>query len=706
MQLVHVGALEVQNVKKAINRYGTLPKGARIGAYLESLRQSGIPSNQEPAVAGTAPVSPVIPTIDQEAIVPPVAIPEPTTPIQALSPRQTNLRNTQQPPQMTRSNSSSGVVSTYQPPSSPRNRMVATTTRQKSNDNIGLRTFRAANTSTFRTASPSRSVQPTLADLEFPPPPDLPPPPANETFNSCDQCDLPPPCDGLVTTASAKCGGGSPVTVKKEWKSKSDEPRDSSSSDVRNVEPSVKEASSRFGVNLRRRDTVETMKADAKVPQKKDSRTDDDLSPDEVPLPPPPPPPMIIETTDSFNSKPGMKEMLELKLINEIKQGADVNKQQMASTKKSGNSVNLDPASQLVSELCANFSMDKVVQNEYAIAVLKTNDNFDKESPQQQLDRSQKPLASPITDSGLTSNVSFKLKKVEKKGGTASTQKEDSPDAQIIDFKARLRKIDTTAEKQPMEEKSRKSEELTTTTDFLETGEEQDDKRRSTGSISSLKKLWETKEANSVEPLSPKLSARGIKQQENTPDPAEDSPEDHSGTSTRSSTSKGGDQGGKWPPETEKPLVPAKPPKTLLPSGKHFGGSIYATPNCNNRNSTGGQEEESSKHSETKGTKQGVIDISNVIENSIVNLKSSNTIVMASWLQLSDKVGLLHGMCSNLTDSVIMPQARFQFRDLLARLESQARQLRAAGTRNITENTKLLSDIQNTIKDVINMVQR
>ncbi|XP_025410631.1 tyrosine-protein kinase Abl isoform X2 [Sipha flava] len=33
-----VAALEVQNVKRAINRYGTLPKGARIGAYLESLR--------------------------------------------------------------------------------------------------------------------------------------------------------------------------------------------------------------------------------------------------------------------------------------------------------------------------------------------------------------------------------------------------------------------------------------------------------------------------------------------------------------------------------------------------------------------------------------------------------------------------------------------------------------------------------------------
>lgn len=37
-QPITVGALEVQNVKKAINRYGTLPKGARIGAYLGMYR--------------------------------------------------------------------------------------------------------------------------------------------------------------------------------------------------------------------------------------------------------------------------------------------------------------------------------------------------------------------------------------------------------------------------------------------------------------------------------------------------------------------------------------------------------------------------------------------------------------------------------------------------------------------------------------------
>ena len=33
-----VGQLDERNLKRAVHRYGTLPKGARIGAYLESLR--------------------------------------------------------------------------------------------------------------------------------------------------------------------------------------------------------------------------------------------------------------------------------------------------------------------------------------------------------------------------------------------------------------------------------------------------------------------------------------------------------------------------------------------------------------------------------------------------------------------------------------------------------------------------------------------
>ena len=42
-----VFALEEVNVRKAINRYGTLPKGARIGAYLDSLKQDPLTGGGE-----------------------------------------------------------------------------------------------------------------------------------------------------------------------------------------------------------------------------------------------------------------------------------------------------------------------------------------------------------------------------------------------------------------------------------------------------------------------------------------------------------------------------------------------------------------------------------------------------------------------------------------------------------------------------------
>ncbi|XP_020297627.1 tyrosine-protein kinase Abl isoform X2 [Pseudomyrmex gracilis] len=778
-ELVHVGALEVQNVKRAINRYGTLPKGARIGAYLESLRQSGMSSNQENVPATTSSLSTAIIEQQQDVVVASVidAIPQ----HRSLSPRQNNLRAQ---PQMTRSNSSSGVVNTYQPPNSPRSRVAI---RKTNVEGIGLRTFRVPNSSSFRTASPSRSIQPTLADLEFPPPPvDLPPPP-DETFS--DQCDLPPPtatASPCTETSSSHAKiTNSPVSLRKmkaEWRSKeetSDHDQDDRNNDVRNAEPSVKEASSRFGVSLRRRETTTAFTSTSSdaycssisksVDEKKlvykpkettssnamkTELTDAPIAAfEEAPPPPPPLPPLVggstpvsnISTIDTFESKPGMKEMLELKLINEIKQSADM--KHGGSAKKINNTTNsnaisstvpLDPASQLLSELCASFSMDSsskqqhTVSNEYAISTLKNTDassvqehvqsNTQSALSEKSSSYKEIPMTSPITEGHVLSatSVGFKLKKVDKR---SNVQKEDNTDGQIIDFKARLRKVDN-VDKEKTEERCKSSRfddsAGSNISDSVDSSsgvdDANDDKRRSTGSISSLKKLWENKEAScDNQPLSPKLNVRGTSSKQDVGDAAsEDSPEDHSGASTRSSTSKGDSR--VWPPtslvtsEIEKPIVPAKPLKPLGPSSKHFGSSIYATPNCNKSLSQtdddGSSKQTSSVGGDSKGTKHSVIEISNVIENSISNLKGSPTIVMASWLQLSDKVGLLHGMCVNLTDTAIAPHARFQFRDLLTRLELQARQLRAAGTRNITENTRLLCDVQNTIKDVINTVQR
>lgn len=391
--------------------------------------------------------------------------------------------------------------------------------------------------------------------------------------------------------------------------------------------------------------------------------------------------------------------MLELKLINEIKQSAET--KHGTTTKKtvtsSTPSALLDPASQLLSELCASFNMDtgqRHAQNEYAVSTLKTNET---NQDQQHHPYKDSSISSSTTESILSGgNVGFKLKRVDKRN---NPQKEETSDGQIIDFKARLRKVENAEKERSLEEKS------TITEQSSESEEQQDDKRRSTGSISSLKKLWENKESCDSQPHSPKLSVRGNSGKQETLDQTEDSPEDHSGASTRSQSSGSKSDTRLWPPtEPEKPVVPAKPLKPLSSSTKHFGSSIYATPNCTK--SQHAEDDLSKQNTDSRTAKQIVLELSTLIENSVLNLKSSSTIVMTSWLQLSDKVGLLHGMCANLADSGIAPHARFQFRELLARLELQARQLRAAGTRNVTENTRLLTDLQNTIKDVVNTVQR
>lgn len=112
-------------------------------------------------------------------------------------------------------------------------------------DNLrsSLRTFKAPHNS-FVGGSPSRSVPPpTLADLEFPPPPtDLPPPP--EEFDSIDTVD----CTATIMTSSTelkkKIVPMSPMLPSKKLNR---ELLDNSEGggDVSTLQPSVEEASSR-----------------------------------------------------------------------------------------------------------------------------------------------------------------------------------------------------------------------------------------------------------------------------------------------------------------------------------------------------------------------------------------------------------------------------------------------------------------------------
>ncbi|XP_054273838.1 tyrosine-protein kinase Abl isoform X2 [Macrosteles quadrilineatus] len=510
-KVVQVAALEVQNVKRAINRYGTLPKGARIGAYLESLRQSGLSEGQG---AETPP------------------------PPRSVSPRN-NVRT--QPGHMIRSNSSGGFQHHHHPPSSPRQRHP-------------------------------RATQPSLADLEFPPPP---PPEELDT--------------GL---------------------------------DVSNPQPSVEEASFRFGVSLRHRepstDSCSSAKSEpVRIPSKTSPRprdrppsppsqtpsqetkspaSDEPHSPS--PVVPPSPPPSPKQTKDEGqdeeekksptskilkNAMPVMmKEMLDLKLAAELKE-------------KSSNKASKDSPPNEVIE--GDNSEAQTSPVDFKVNLRKVSLNSDTSAKQESAFKTQ-------------------LKKFEVK------KEDDKLNGGVIDLKSRLRKVDTNNTPAKPEEE-----------------EEGDDKRRSTGSISSLKKLWEG-ESSPPEVV----KERRV-----------------------------------WPPE-EKPAVPTKP--NVKPVVKP--AAIYATP----------------------GVLSSVLEIWQALETSLASLRSSSSVSSSSWLQLSDKVGMFHTSCLAYADSVAPPHARFHLRELLNRLETQARTLRSAGARNQADNTKTLAELHNTLKDIVNAVQR
>lgn len=838
-----MGALEVQNVKRAINRYGTMPKNLRIDAYLESLRQSSSSSSHDtPLVSENiqqqsqqrdqTQLSSVIHDLPREN--------QETLQHRSLSPRQNNnLRNQSQ---MTRSNSSSGVVNTYQPPNSPRNRCAINRNKNnQDNNNINLRTFRTTNNSAFRTASPSRSVQPTLADLEFPPPPplDLPPPPpppplsSSSSSSSSSAASVSSSSSASTTTDENQLPNyeqsfnkndntsvklkNSPIACKKNKNKKShdnnnkddkDAEEDDKSNDVKTREPSVKEASSRFGVNLRRRDLQnDSINLIKYIDEKrsvfrpiKDSKYDgtciSSSSPVESPPPPPPPLPAMStnnnDSNDTFNKKPGMKEMLELKLINEIRHNSTSDLKTTNNTNKKCKTSNvnnnstsipssslssttstattttttaaatttqqLDPASQLLSELCENLNIDKKKNkksiynygNEYAMLNLKTieppqefntNDKYTTSSSLCINKNDAVQLPSPITE------MNIKLKKIDKTINRCNQLKDDTNnESTIIDFKSRLRKVDNTDKN---DDKGNKKNDDSNDI-IVSENDDNDDKRKSTGSISSLKKLWENKECtsgvsdNNNQQLSPKLNVRNFNKNNDNIDTGDDSPEDHIYSSTTrslllSSSSSSSNKNVNLPSTSsssltssqstvindnnEKPIVPAKPIKNISTNNKLFTSTIYATPICDKKitptttttTTTNDYDEtilnkQQSNNSTVKIKKNDIIELSNAIDLTITNLKGNPTIVMTNWLQLSDKVGLLHGLLQNINNNDcgigIPAHARFQYRDLTGRLELQGRQLRAAGTRNITENTRLLSDVQNTIKDVTNMVQR
>lgn len=678
---MQVAALEVQNVKRAINRYGTLPKGARIGAFLESLRQGSLspgPKCQEDIVAS------------EEDSINQISSPHPS------------LRNTSH---MIRSNSSGGVTAPSIPiPASPPARVRRPMT--------GIRNYYP--NESLRSGSPSKA-NPSLADLEFPPPPtDLPPPP--------DDLSCP-----ILTTFQ-------PQDDLSVFKKKSRQQKEISSESFKSTS-STKSKSFVCSSNL---DSKNVFKVSNPISidgdfSKPISNADNDEE---------------LNKYDS-NFKSNMKEMLELKLVDEIKERADKKGLKIPKESPPNNGVDVhaaigDPVARLVSELSESLNIKAIDPGEKS-ELSNTSKLGDAKSSLRKT-----AIGTSVSSNENKKNSTFKLSKADStpKSNVNNRKIETNTSTTIIDFKSRLRKVETsngTTKKidnnSPLEENQAKeidskdntNDSVEKKNDNIDTSkvEDEDDKRRSTGSISSLKKLWEPKESMmdvTTSQLSPKLSLKNNKQsvieekndenvkniqsdKDNTYN--EDSSVSNIMTRSLNANNKAGERR-VWPMGIdEKPIVPVKPiVKPVKPGmGGKGPGAIYATPITPVVTST--KPVAKLQTDEPKGARENIIEISQALETSIGNLKGNNSISSSSWLQLSDKVDMFYAACIGYSADIAPPHQRFQFREVTAKLESQTRALRSAGAKSGrsatdpgSEAPRLLADVAATVRDAISALNR
>ncbi|XP_022644251.1 tyrosine-protein kinase Abl-like isoform X2 [Varroa jacobsoni] len=268
----------------------------------------------------------------------------------------------------------------------------------------------------------------------------------------------------------------------------------------------------------------------------------------------------------------------------------------------------------------------------------------------------------------------------------------------------------------------------------------EEEKRQSAGSISSLKKLWEgttsnnqvNVNANSPNVMNPNNSLHASP---NSTSVAASSP--LSSQISPGSNQKGtGQQLGGGRPETlktgkpptdvkgkgrtpegapalstqsqgtEKPVIPTKP--SLIKSksmgiGSVGGGKKLAPkpplPASKPAPLVAGDRES------VANTKSSIIETSAAITQTVGTLKSSTTLTSSHIIQLSDKVQLLHTTCSAYSET-IPPAGRFKFRELMSRLETQGNSLRGTTNNNVSQTAKTLDELHNTVRDLVNLVQR
>ncbi|XP_070071456.1 tyrosine-protein kinase Abl isoform X8 [Drosophila takahashii] len=577
---ITVGALEVMNVKRVVNRYGTLPKVARIGAYLDSLEDSS-----DAAPPATPPA-------------PPAANGHGTPP----ATRMQNPKASPLPPQqMIRSNSSGGVTMQNNAAASLNKLQRHRTTTEGTM--MTFSSFRAGNSS----SSPKRSgsgvsavgVQPALANLEFPPPPlDLPPPP--EEFEGAPP--PPPPAPESAVQAIQQHLHAQLPNNGNVSNGNGTNNNDSSHNDVSNIAPSVEEASSRFGVSLRKREPS-------------------------------------TDSCSSLGSPPGEADLKE-KLITEIKGAPPA---PLANLANGSGMAAVDPVSLLVTELAESMNL-----------------------PKQKL------------TNGNGSGFKAQLKKVEPKKMSPPMAKAE-PANTIIDFKAHLRRVDK--EKEPAAPAASPSTNANcNTTGTLNRKAMQKTEIKIDVTNSNVEKCGdETGAAGEGGDLGKRRSTDDEEQQQQ--------PEGQGSVGQADMTQSLYEQ---KPQIQQKPAVPHKPTKL----------TIYATPIAKLADPA-----TSGSASSTQISRESILELVGLLEGSLKH--PVNAIAGSQWLQLSDKLNILHNSCVIFADNGAMPpHSKFQFRELVTRVEAQSRHLRTAGSKNVQDNERLVSEVGQSLRQISNALNR
>lgn len=233
-----------------------------------------------------------------------------------------------------------------------------------------------------------------------------------------------------------------------------------------------------------------------------------------------------------------------------------------------------------------------------------------------------------------------------------------------------------------------------------ESSEDCDDKRKSSGSINSLKRMWEKdqqvqqqQQQQSQQSQSQRIS---LKSGANNAEPIPSRPPP--------------------PPQQQpdKPAVPVKPSSVVMkPLGKSSSAAIYATPTSSVINAKPPVANRSSavyakgpamviqSGENGDGDRQKIVALCSEVEQVL----SQSHATPNQWMELLSNV---HSLCHTYADC-IAPHGRFHFRQLIAKLETQTKEMKQTSCgplRNSSEHSRLVGDVKNTVRDVANALQR